>query len=399
MAVNTLKIFRNFAIRQGSIPILLLLLILGYACRNTPKADDGLIVLHLKLNSTGRQQITLEELGIRETTRMDSVVFTGTHTTDFSFPAKESGFYLLRNQKGDVISLLLQPGEVVTLEMNADQPESSYRVEGSAGSEILRQYAVERAQHLAVYDSLKNEFKKAADQGVFPQIRNRLDSSFQVLVSKQRSFILSAIRKNPRSLSGLFLLNQFLGPVPLFDLEENPEPFLFLDSVLMLTEPRNSHVEAHHARVQKYRDDQKETALREAALKPGVVPPDLHLTDENGKSIRLKDFAGKRVLLYFWQSVNAPSRKENLALRKLWMQKPKNAVLLCISMDENPEMAAAARRIDDLPGIHLNDPTGLRGSIAQKFNLTRKLPRYFWMGTDGKIIRSVNAAVDLKTSW
>ncbi len=368
-------------------------------CQRGSQDGGQQVSLRLKMQAAGEQVIFLEELGIHKTIRLDSVKFSEKEETRLRFPARESGFYLLRNKQGEVVTLLLKPGEEAEVEMDADRPAQTYRVTGSAGSEILREFAGERLKYEHVYDSLKNEFKKASEMGIFPQVKEQLDSAFQTIMRNQRTYILSLIAKHPESLSGLFLLNQFLGPVPLFKLEENPEPFLLLDSVLIKTEPGNTHVVAHHERVQKYRNEQNENLRIEAVLKPGQLLPEVQLKDPDGKTIRLKDFQGKRVLVYFWQSVNALSRRENLALRKLWMQKPVNAVLICVSLDENPEMAAAARRIDDLPGIHLNDPAGMRGSLAQKLNLNRKFPRYFWIDAGGKIIASASASTELKKMW
>ncbi len=42
-------------------------------------------------------------------------------------------------------------------------------------------------------------------------------------------------------------------------------------------------------------------------LKEGDVAPELHGTDENGNAISLKDFAGKKLILYFYPADNTPT--------------------------------------------------------------------------------------------
>jgi thioredoxin-dependent peroxiredoxin len=41
-------------------------------------------------------------------------------------------------------------------------------------------------------------------------------------------------------------------------------------------------------------------------LKPGDIAPDFTLPDQNGNSIRLTDYCGKRVVLYFYPRDNTP---------------------------------------------------------------------------------------------
>lgn len=43
-----------------------------------------------------------------------------------------------------------------------------------------------------------------------------------------------------------------------------------------------------------------------AALKPGDKAPEFTSTDQNGKEVSLKDFAGKKVVLYFYPKDNTP---------------------------------------------------------------------------------------------
>ncbi len=42
-------------------------------------------------------------------------------------------------------------------------------------------------------------------------------------------------------------------------------------------------------------------------LKEGDKAPELHGTDENGNAISLKDFAGKKLILYFYPADNTPT--------------------------------------------------------------------------------------------
>ena len=41
-------------------------------------------------------------------------------------------------------------------------------------------------------------------------------------------------------------------------------------------------------------------------LEVGMKAPDFHLLDKNGTPVRLSDFAGKKVILYFYPKDNTP---------------------------------------------------------------------------------------------
>ncbi len=41
-----------------------------------------------------------------------------------------------------------------------------------------------------------------------------------------------------------------------------------------------------------------------AALKKGAKAPDFTLMDQNGKNVKLADFKGRKVLLYFYPKAN-----------------------------------------------------------------------------------------------
>lgn len=46
--------------------------------------------------------------------------------------------------------------------------------------------------------------------------------------------------------------------------------------------------------------------LSSTTLKPGDLAPDFTLKDQSGKALRLSDFRGQRVVLYFFPKADTP---------------------------------------------------------------------------------------------
>ncbi len=48
------------------------------------------------------------------------------------------------------------------------------------------------------------------------------------------------------------------------------------------------------------------TLFSSTSLEPGMAAPDFTLPDQHGKKVRLSDFRGKRVVLYFFPKADTP---------------------------------------------------------------------------------------------
>ncbi len=67
---------------------------------------------------------------------------------------------------------------------------------------------------------------------------------------------------------------------------------------------------------------------------PGDMAPALALPDLDGRTHRLADFAGRRVLINLWASWCAPCLEEMPALNRAWLRHRAHAQVLGIAMDE-----------------------------------------------------------------
>ena len=87
-------------------------------------------------------------------------------------------------------------------------------------------------------------------------------------------------------------------------------------------------------------------------LKPGDTAPHFEVQDHEGKTVRLQDFRGKTVVLWFYPKADTPGcTAEGCSFRDLDADfKAKNAVILGVSFDTAAENAAFAKK------FHFNFP-------------------------------------------
>jgi peroxiredoxin Q/BCP len=130
------------------------------------------------------------------------------------------------------------------------------------------------------------------------------------------------------------------------------------------------------------------------ALEPGKKAPAFSLVDENGNSVKLGDFAGKNVILYFYPKDDTPGcTKEACGFRDLWKEiQKKNAVVLGVS----PDGGAAHQKFRakyKLPFTLLSDPDKKTmtayGAFGEKMMYGKKVQGVIrstvWIGPDGKV--------------
>ena len=129
---------------------------------------------------------------------------------------------------------------------------------------------------------------------------------------------------------------------------------------------------------------------------PGKKAPAFSLKDQDGKTRRLADYAGRPVVLYFYPKDDTPGcTKEACAFRdNLPRFKPSKAVVLGVSILDEASKARFAEKYD-LPFPLLADPDH---SVAEKFGVWQKRSLYgrtymgiarttCLIGPDGKVAK------------
>ena len=92
-------------------------------------------------------------------------------------------------------------------------------------------------------------------------------------------------------------------------------------------------------------------------LTPGTPAPDFTLPDQNGNPVRLSDFRGKTVVLYFYPKDNTPGcTRQACAFAAVYEAfRSRNAVVIGVSKDSAASHQRFAAKYD-LPFVLLSDP-------------------------------------------
>jgi len=109
-------------------------------------------------------------------------------------------------------------------------------------------------------------------------------------------------------------------------------------------------------------------------LEAGTKAPDFTLEDSEGNKVSLKDFKGKKVVLYFYPRDNTPGcTRQALAFKNLYEDfKAKDVVVIGISKDSTASHVKFAQK-NGLPFILLSDP---ETEVIQKYGVWQEKKMY-----------------------
>ena len=131
-------------------------------------------------------------------------------------------------------------------------------------------------------------------------------------------------------------------------------------------------------------------------IEEGKKAPAFTLTDASGKSVKLADFAGKDLVLYFYPKDDTPGcTKEACGFRDLFADlKKRDMVILGVSPDGAPAHQKFIAKYS-LPFTLLSDPDKdvmtKWGAYGEKMMYGKKVTGIIrssvWIGPDGKVIK------------
>lgn len=121
-------------------------------------------------------------------------------------------------------------------------------------------------------------------------------------------------------------------------------------------------------------------------LKPGTQAPDFALQDINGKTFKLSDFQGRKVVLVFWASWCPDCRAEVPELKAMHAAaNPEKAAFVSVSFDRTLEALQNYVNENYLPGVQLFDPAGKKESKVAADYGVKWIPSLYLIDETGKV--------------
>jgi len=317
---------------------------------------------------------------------IDSVNTDASGNFSISFPVNKAGFYLLKRNADNEITLIVSPGEDIVLGGNGNSIRNTYTVKGSKDSKIYWDYNKFTTSNLLKVDSLSRIFAESQASPDFIQIKKQLDSTYLGIFNNQKEKVLSFVNSHPHSLASLLVISNNFGPNPLISEQSYPELFLKLDSALFSAYPENSLVNTFHVRILDFKAEMADARAHDKLLKPGMPAPEILLPNASGEEIKLSSLHGKLTLVYFWSSWNAMCRQGNINLTSIYSRyHDKGLEIYSVSIDSDADLWKKSYMLDKAYWIQVNDPNGLESDYCKTYAV-KAIPMMVLVGKNGEII-------------
>ena len=281
---------------------------------------------------------------------------------------------------GERIPLLIAGGDRVMVG-SVGSVVRNYTVEGSAESELLRQFYqafVTGAQRL---DNIAVQFAKP---DLTEEERKSLVGEYTAEYYRIRREQLRFIIENKASLASVYALYQRLpGDRYLFNVDSDVVYFRTVAEALEKSYPDSPYLQSLLAEIARM-----DARISLTSQITEARHPDLEMTDIYGKKIRLSSLAGKVVLLDFWSAELGSSNALNADLKELYRKyadAPVGFEVYQVAVDTSKPLWITAVQEQQLPWISVSDLRG-RSSVALGLYNVQRLPANFLIDKEGTIV-------------
>ena len=363
--------------------IVLVVALTGLSCSSTRTEINGLI------NGGEEISLTLERLDVNRTSLVDTVLTGKDGSFTIKLGLKEPELYILKNQQGSLINLLVKPGDRISVNSSLDSFGSKYQVEGSEESEGIRMLVEQLDLTRLTLDSLQTVAGTIGDpeNPQFELVKN----TYAQAIIKQKRFTIKYLVENMSSLSSVYALYQKYNDETLVLNQENDlQYFKAVADSLEHTFPNSSLTKSLRADI-----EQREIAFEEAVKLNNLLEMadevsgmlDLSIPDRDGNEVALSSLQGKVILVSFWASGNSPSIQALLQLKSTY-NKYRNSgfEVYAISMDNNKINWMNAIDFNELnTWINVSELSFPESKAALLYNISQ-LPTNFLINREGDIV-------------
>ncbi len=311
---------------------------------------------------------------------------------DFSFNNYDPkiGFYRIRVNEQNFAMLVLDSADKIKVTGNIADLGNTYKVEGSAETDLFMKYNDLSRVMRSRTDSLQQAFQTMIIdmgldkmQAINPELAAKrgdslsktMEGPYMAIVDSENAKLAEVVKKNTDKYASILAV-QALNPEKYFEL------FVDLDKNLMKKFSSNQNVLQFHEMIKK----NKEMMEKKKAVEIGKEAPEINLPDVTGKELALSSFRGKVVLIDFWASWCGPCRKEMPTVVQAYKKyKDKGFEIYGVSLDKASEEWMEAIKQDGITWPQVSDLKYWECEAARDYGISG-IPFTVLLDKTGKII-------------
>ncbi|MCX6322438.1 MAG: TlpA disulfide reductase family protein [Bacteroidia bacterium] len=357
--------------------------ILFAGCKNNTVHISGNLV-----NPVIGEYIFLDELKSNELTTIDSIKIADGGTFDFKREIELPSFYLLKINENNFLTMLVEPGEKITLNAYYDSLNYPISIIGSKGTESMAEYNRTLRKIINKLTGLNNIYMQNVDSPQLPAVIESLDSIAQTYLNEINLYTKSYIDENLTSLVSLVALYQQVAPNKyVLNPSRDLKYFVKVDSSMSILYPEYEPVTLLHKQVQELVAGIKGETVIAPASGEGTEAPEISLPTPDGDTIKLSSTRGSVVLLDFWAAWCVPCRQESPNLVKAYnLYHKKGFQIYQVSLDKTKEAWMKGIQDDKLENwIHVSDVQYWNSVVVPLYKI-ESIPYNFLLDKEGRII-------------
>jgi peroxiredoxin len=344
------------------------------------------VILEGTLANAGDLTVFLEELTTTDLIPIDSIRADSEGNIYYRRTIEDAGFYILRVDDNNFVTLLVEPGEKVEFSGDADLLGRSFEVSGSPGSVLISLMNKRQWADYALVDSLNKLFRQKRYEPDFQEERQKLRQAYDDIFEQHQAFIKQFIEDNPESLASILALYQNFGNKLVIREHEHFDYFDRLSQSLSQAYPENKHVIDLKRRVSEHKRMESQRQMAEESLAIGSLAPDIVLPDPEGNQISLSSLKGNVVLIDFWAAWCPPCRRSNQELKKIYEKyQDRGFEIYAVSLDRTLSQWVLGIEEDGITWPQVSDLRFWSSPVVGLYNV-EAIPHSVLIDQDMKIV-------------